>query len=900
MMVFQESVCHPTLFGRLLGLKSVRLYHDTIVIGQGRNAVTLTADELSALPEYKEGWFSARWHIYSHARELTVRLLPKKMLASLHQQVVKTLIEAAPQRIKQTHLQFITQAGSSYLRDSHIAPLSARIAQMVALYSETWPADKPLDAASIQTLHKLQQVNPLGHYAEALRARYETLQLEAQRHFLDNVEANPLTLAQRQAVIRNNDHNLVLAAAGTGKTSVMVGKALSLLATGQAHPSQILILAYNSAAAAELKARIQQRATDTGVPCEGRPAVMTFHALGRHILHQSGITPALSVFTQNKQALEEWATEWLKQDIAHSDQQLHTFMQMLYQPVDPFRFDSPAHYEAYLRDTEYRSLQGERVKGYQALLIANWLYMQGIDYTYAPGPPANSAIAPVDFQITGTQVYLVHHTLDRHQQPQPGVEKAAYLRLLSETRKWYRAEQATLIETFHYQWSEGQLTSVLKTQLSKAGIRLQARDKADIIARLEEQNALELAAQRFLSCLQAIRMEQLDETAIATRLQQHGVINAELYAQVLAHFHRAYQNELSVQQAIDFDDMISRATTCVENAQWKPGYRHILVDEFQDISTSRMALLKSLLEQGPAPILTAVGDDWQAIYRFSGGKLALTTEFERYVGSHTVTRLEKTFRYNSSIAHTAGQFVMANPYQYKKRVDAHEQVDEAQIYLLDDLVYGQQDATQRAKHIVAAIRKKSPGDSIAIMARYRFLLEDARTTLQPLSQDNLFYWTFHGAKGLEADHCILLGFNHGKLGFPSQNKADILLEALLPAQDEFAYAEERRLFYVALTRARHKCYIIADPLAPSAFITELTEPSYQVNIASDTFTEGFRAVYKCPSCDSGYYKKRKGQYGEYYQCSAQPGCSSKPRMCKTCSAPAINTGNGWLCRNPAC
>src|SRR5690606_26437598 len=126
----------------------------------------------------------------------------------------------------------------------------------------------------------------------------------------------------------------------------------------------------------------------------------------------------------------------------------------------------------------------------------------------------------------------------------------------------------------------------------------------------------------------------------------------------------AYIAKLKQDGRIDFDDMIIRATSLIKSQEFIPNWKHILVDEFQDISMARMELLKSILSNGPTPILTVVGDDWQSIYRFSGGKLELTTRFDQLVGSHTVSKLEKTYRYNNSIADTAGAFVMENPEQY--------------------------------------------------------------------------------------------------------------------------------------------------------------------------------------------------------------------------------------------
>ncbi|MCP4322455.1 MAG: UvrD-helicase domain-containing protein [Alteromonadales bacterium] len=150
----------------------------------------------------------------------------------------------------------------------------------------------------------------------------------------------------------------------------------------------------------------------------------------------------------------------------------------------------------------------------------------------------------------------------------------------------------------------------------------------------------------------------------------------------------AYVCELEKQKSIDFDDMIIQSVKALVSGKFIPNWSHILVDEFQDISSSRFEFLQQLINKGPNVRLTAVGDDWQSIYRFSGGKLELTTRFKQLVGRYSLSKLQKTFRYNNNIADVAGRFVMQKPEQYEKQVITHSQVNSAQVVLLDDLYQG--------------------------------------------------------------------------------------------------------------------------------------------------------------------------------------------------------------------
>lgn len=119
--------------------------------------------------------------------------------------------------------------------------------------------------------------------------------------------------------------------------------------------------------------------------------------------------------------------------------------------------------------------------------------------------------------------------------------------------------------------------------------------------------------------------------------------------------------------------------------------------------------------------------------------------------------------------------------------------------------------------------------------------------------------------------------------------------------DSYPHSEERRLLYVGITRARHKSYIIADPTAPSDFITELLAPKYEINIVSKTFQEQYRKIFKCPNCEDGYLRLISGKFGEFYSCSTGQGCDvGKARVCTKCRAPSIDTRDASVCNNISC
>jgi len=266
-----------------------------------------------------------------------------------------------------------------------------------------------------------------------------------------------------------------------------------------------------------------------------------------------------------------------------------------------------------------------------------------------------------------------------------------------------------------------------------------------------------------------------------------------------------------------------------------------------------------------------------------------------------MTKLEKTFRYNSSIAETAGTFIMENPEQYRKQVVTAEVVDKPQVFLLDSKIGNKSELEGRTCQIISKILEHEPNSKIAILARYNYLLSNTRTQVKERNiVGDIKYWTFHSSKGLEADHCILIGFFQGKTGFPNENREENVVEALLPTLDTFKHSEERRLFYVAITRARKKCYILGDPTAPSDFIIELLSPKYNLNIGSKTFDKQYREIFKCHLCTTGYYRLQESKFGPFYSCSSGPSCRSKPRKCEKCGAPSLDQRGSSVCNNLNC
>lgn len=383
----------------------------------------------------------------------------------------------------------------------------------------------------------------------------------------------------------------------------------------------------------------------------------------------------------------------------------------------------------------------------------------------------------------------------------------------------------------------------------------------------------------------------------------------------------AYDAFLREKGAVDFADMINLAAENITAGQKVHPYRYVIIDEYQDISYARYRLVKAILDQTGANLL-CVGDDWQSIYRFAGSDISLFTDFERYFGRSVIMRLERTYRNSQQLIDEAGRFVLRNPYQLKKSLVSPKSLD----YPISFFCYDIAPFQMLRKAIDKIISEFGKDSSILILGRNKFDFEIliGSQLFQWHRDGTLMYWdspetpirflTAHKSKGLEADNVILLNFQNSTLGFPNKIADDPVLALVLAEPEDFLYAEERRLLYVALTRTKNRVFVLTDSRKPSEFFKEF-KPSKSVFILNkETDIADLPCCPKCrtghllsrrnertgkffvgcsnyPKCDyvvrdvtvlteqkvcpqcGGFLVRRRGQYGEFYGCTNYPRCS---------------------------
>ncbi len=786
-----------------------------------------------------------------------------------------------------------------YLRLSRLKAIQQRVAQEYPRWlpwaQSTHLSNSIGDAvAKLKVMHNWSETD-----INELRERFIQKQLRLYRNYFDTVESNPLTEKQRRASVIDDDSNLLLAGAGTGKTSVMVARAGYLLTSEQARPEEILLLAYGKKAATEMDERIKDKLGIDSIKTS------TFHSLGLTIISQvEGKQPSLSAWVNDEEAKTQWVKATMESQLlnARYRQQLIKYMSdFYYQPKNTFEFTAQSDVDRYITSNDIRTLKGERVNDVAHLHIANWLFIHGIEYHYsatyefgalgkdkransnsnhkngADGVDAASSAVGVikaDFYLPLAKVYIEYYALDENGNTPAYKDKNHYQNMMQRKRELHSQQGSRCIELFYHQYAKGKLNNALKRGVNKMQLNIVPIDDETVLDRVRESGRLtklagllsQLITVYKSTCQGKLTLEKI-LNRVAGNTTNTDIQQIRLVFSLLRPIYQQYQKYLRQQAQIDFEDMVGKAINYVEQKKFVAPWRYIMVDEFQDISEPRARLVRALRdstwpkiarpesaqpekakperaqpERAQPASLFCVGDDWQAIYRFSGADVSLTTGFRQYFGPSSQNVLDQTFRFNDRIGNTATQFVSQNPEQISKEIRSLSKADKPSVSILqcevntksNDFLLHQAladiDSQVRVKGRVQHTKQVS---TVYILGRFWFQLPD-KETLKKLNQQypdlQIRSLSIHAAKGKEADYAILTGMSQGQHGFPASKVTSPLLEALLPVEETYPNAEERRLFYVALTRAKHKVYILADKNQPSPFVSELMGPAFDVEI----------------------------------------------------------------------
>jgi len=868
-------------------------------------------DRFSSNPVIRQGLISSRLDFTFDDQQESIPWLSRSTSRELREHLCRRLLDLHSKRAKASlsHVNSLVKK-SGYLRTSQTKTIGqfadSQLGRLILP-----PKDVELSQDQIQPFESLQQWAELDSaLIEQVRYDFLTAELARFKDLFDNVESNPLTEKQREACVVDEDNNLVLAGAGTGKTSTMIGRAAYLLKSRRAVDADILMLAFGSKAADEMQERIAEKIPGATVKAA------TFHSLGLTIIGQvEGAKPQINPLAADDAALAKVVDDWLKELLEDSEYQkkaVQYFSDYLYPAKNCFDFSNEGEYFEYIRANNICSLKGENVKSLEEALIANWLFRMGVEYQYEARYRAAEtqtvdfrAYLP-DFYLPDYDIYIEHFGIDREGNTAPYIDVIKYQDGIRWKRELHEIHRTALVETFSYEQREGCLLGALEQKLTALNVKFEPLPNEAILETLKEKGVISEFSKLLSQLLGAFKgsHETWEEVkGRASRVKSPGQFHAAM--DLLKPIVDRYEALLARTESIDFNDMIGKAIGYVESGRFKPVWRYILVDEFQDISRPRARLVKALRDRTKNCSVFCVGDDWQAIYRFTGSDVTLTTGFKEEFGPTKTTSLDKTFRFNNQICDVASQFVMKNPAQVKKRLTTRSVVPQPAVSILRRRPPKQQQYAELEEVLQSISDRIDDPATVYVLGRFWFWLPD-HLVLRGLQKNypklKIESLTFHASKGKEADYVILLGLEVGQHGFPSTKETHPLLDALLPPAETYKYAEERRLFYVALTRARHRAYLITDMCIASDFPKELINQDYRVEL--DEFHTDNDQLYaeelSCPSCKSGTMVPRQGSSAGFYGCSNYPLCTNTDPGCISCGGPMKQKGGFKICVNESC
>lgn len=667
--------------------------------------------------------------------------------------------------------------------------------------------------------------------------------LTKNKDFFDHCLAYPLDPQQRRSIVTEEENCLVVSSAGSGKTSSIVGKVKYLTECKGVKPERILLISYTNKSAAELTERM-------GV---AGMRGYTFHKLALDIIGKvTGQKPCIcdntdSLFVRIYHELlnDEKFTEAVLEYFADYELTENDWEKRKNERREMLSNQKQTKLKALLPDMDGNPIY-VRSKQEQSICLA--LSSLGVKFRYEEpyehqvADEMHSQYKP-DFSIyyekDGKQnrVYLEHFGVDEHglvpvwfaKERGMTYEEAnqRYGDGISWKKRTHEIYKTTLITTSSADFNFFDIREKLKEQLKQVGIPTEDKSDDELYSMIIPKNSKKEKAfirliVTFVTLLKS-SCQTIDQVLKKVDDKRSVFIIQRLFLPV----YERYVNILKDNGQIDFTDAILWAMK-ICNEQSVVAYDYIIVDEFQDISIDRYQFLLSLRKGDPPAKLYCVGDDWQSIYRFSGSDMALFSHFPDFFGPTDINKIETTYRFGEPLIKLSADFIQRNEAQITKEI--HPFNPKAKT-VLKFYPYERSKYCETIGQLVAAI----PADkSVFLLGRYSFDDYYLSFAYQSVNEHGKVYYIIHGrkielmtvhkSKGLEADYVIILQCNKDVYGFPSQVSDDPVLDCVLTKSDQFPFGEERRLFYVAITRAKVMTMVLYDERFPSVFVKEFLHP----------------------------------------------------------------------------
>ena len=734
---------------------------------------------------------------------------------------------------------------------------------------------------------------------------YVTSHLKSEKEYLDTIlkKIDPvinLDDEQRHVVLSDEDYTLVIAGAGAGKTTTVAAKVRYLVEKKGIKPEQILVISFTNKAVGELRDKINK---GLGIPCP----VTTFHSTGYAILRKK---EAAGKNIVDGGFMFNVINNYLKGNILEQPELVDKLILFFGSYFDaPYEGDDLNTFFNYISKADFSTLKGnmseyteeiinkrtgnkisiahETLRSAQEVSIANFLYLNSIDYRYEKPYQFNIIRAhkpyTPDFTLKqGDKIAYLEHfgiTEDGRNNRYTAEQLKKYKAAINDKVILHRKHNTDLIYTFS-SYNDGRpMLEHLKEQLIEHGFVLNQRSSQEVFEKIvntEENKYILKLVKLICTFIQNFKTNGYTIDKFYEWESQTTNERTRLFLDVCQQCYLEYAKRLKEKRAVDFEDMINESARIL-NQQLISGktldFKYIIVDEYQDISRQRFDLTKSLSQICDAKII-AVGDDWQSIYAYAGSDITLFTKFKDSMGYGQELKITRTYRNAQEVIDIAGGFIQKNDSQLKKALVSPKHIqDPVVIESYTEDVDRTQTKGKGGKYymigktvedIVATILEENPKSSILLLGRYGFdaynlsrsadFIYDEKTggvKSKKFPGVRLEFMTVHRAKGLGFDNVIIINARNELYGFPSQIQEDPVLKYVVKDDFSIEYAEERRLFYVALTRTKNRVYIVVPEQHPSKFVTELISDFKNVKVngkINEVDDANSADIKRCPIC----------------------------------------------------
>ena len=737
------------------------------------------------------------------------------------------------------------------------------------------------------------------------------------KNYLDNIlkKVDPninLDNEQRTVILSDEDHMLVIAGAGAGKTTTVAAKVKYLVEKRGIKPEQILVISFTNKAVGELRDKIN-KALKINCP------VTTFHKTGYAILRRQE-TERMTIV--NEGFMYNVINNYLKGNILENPELVDKLILFFGSYFDaPYEGDDLNDFFNYISKSDFSTLRGnigkyteeiinkrtgkrisishETLRSQQEVRIANFLYMNGISYVYEKPYPYNilrsrKPYTPDFTIIQGDKIAYIEHfgiTEDGRNNRYTEKELERYKKEVNDKVTIHKEHRTDLIYTFSSFKDGCDLIVHLKEKLIRLGFVLEPRSP-------EENKYISKLVKLICSFIQNFKTNGYTLDDFYKFRIHSGNERTRLFLIICEQCYHEYSKRLKEKHAIDFEDMINDSARIIREEEIKGkklDFKYIIVDEYQDISRQRFNLTKELGKLCNAKII-AVGDDWQSIYAYAGSDITLFTKFCESFGYGQELRITKTYRNAQEIINIAGNFIQKNNAQIRKALISSKHISNPVIIKtytenVDRSLYNGKGGKfyligKTVENVMDDILKENPKSSILLLGRYGFdgynlcrsadfKYDDRKGYLWSEKYNAVYlnFMTVHRAKGLGYDNVIIINARNDMYGFPSQIQDDPVMRYVVNTDRTIEYAEERRLFYVALTRTKNRVYIITPQQHPSEFVLELINDNPNICIQGELNYHNKNEVVtkRCPICGYPLQLRYKKTYGlKLWICSNEP------------------------------